>query len=97
MFLLLKNLTELKEKKPWDLNLAEQLRLEITRCYLSIQLEVELDLIGMWKAFLELKELGWIKGKLPKMVAVQAEGCAPIVKAWKNGDEHAPVWQNALY
>ena len=53
-------------------------------------------LIGMWKAFLELKELGWIKGKLPKMVAVQADGCAPIVKAWKNGDEHAPVWENAF-
>ena len=49
----------------------------------------------MWKAFLELKELGWIKGKLPKMVAVQADGCAPIVKAWKNGDEHAPIWENA--
>jgi len=52
-------------------------------------------LIGMWKAFLELKELGWVKGKLPKMVAVQANGCAPIVKAWKNGEEHAPLWENA--
>ena len=49
----------------------------------------------MWKAFLELKELGWVKGKLPKMVAVQANGCAPIVKAWENGDEHAPLWENA--
>ena len=52
-------------------------------------------LIGMWKAFHELKALGWIKGKLPRMVAVQADGCAPIVKAWANGDEHAPLWQNA--
>ena len=52
-------------------------------------------LIGMWKAFLELKELGWIDKKLPKMVAVQANGCAPIVKAWENGDEHAPLWENA--
>ena len=50
----------------------------------------------MWKAFLELKQLGWIKGKLPKMVAVQAEGCAPIVKAWENGEEHAPLWENAF-
>ena len=49
----------------------------------------------MWKAFLELKKLGWIKGKLPKMIAVQAEGCAPIVKAWEKGDEHAPLWENA--
>jgi threonine synthase len=52
-------------------------------------------LIGMWKAFHELKALGWIKGKLPRMVAVQAEGCAPIVKAWASGEEHAPLWQDA--
>ena len=52
-------------------------------------------LIGMWKAFKELKFLGWIKGKLPKMIAVQSSGCAPIVKAWQEGNEHAPVWENA--
>ncbi len=52
-------------------------------------------LIGMWKAFHELQQMGWITGKLPKMVAVQAEGCAPIVKAWEDGEEHAPLWENA--
>ena len=52
-------------------------------------------LIGMWKAFQELLEMGWIDGKMPRMVAVQAEGCAPIVKAWAAGDEHAPLWENA--
>lgn len=52
-------------------------------------------LIGMWKAFHELKELGWLTGKMPKMVAVQAEGCAPIVKAWEAGEEHAPLWEGA--
>ena len=52
-------------------------------------------LIGMWKAFQELKSLGWIKGKLPKMIAVQSSGCAPIVKAWQEGLEHAPIWENA--
>lgn len=53
-------------------------------------------LIGMWKAFHELKELGWLEdNKMPKMVAVQAEGCAPIVKAWEAGDEHAPLWEDA--
>lgn len=52
-------------------------------------------LIGMWKAFHELKQMGWIEGKLPRMVAVQAEGCAPIVKAWEAGEEHAPLWENA--
>ena len=52
-------------------------------------------LIGMWKAFQELKSLGWISGPLPKMVVVQASGCAPIVKAWKEGVEHADLWPNA--
>ena len=52
-------------------------------------------LIGMWKAFHELKALGWLEGPLPKMIAVQAEGCAPIVKAWENGEEHAPLWEDA--
>jgi threonine synthase len=52
-------------------------------------------LIGMWKAFAELREMGWVTGKLPRMVAVQATGCAPIVRAWEAGEEHAPVWENA--
>ncbi|MCP5540258.1 MAG: threonine synthase [Akkermansiaceae bacterium] len=52
-------------------------------------------LIGMWKAFNELKELGWLTGKLPRMVAVQASGCAPMVKAWEAGVEHAELWENA--
>lgn len=60
-------------------------------------------LIGMWKAFHELQALGWLKGqrapgepvRMPKMFAVQAEGCAPIVRAFEAGEEHAPVWENA--
>ena len=52
-------------------------------------------LIGMWKAFDELEKIGWIDSKRPKMVAVQAENCAPIVKAWEAGEQHAPLWQNA--
>ncbi len=52
-------------------------------------------LIGMWKAFHELKEIGWIQGPLPRMVAVQATGCAPMVKAYEAGEEHAPLWENA--
>jgi len=52
-------------------------------------------LIGMWKAFRELRELGWLSGPLPRMVAVQAAGCAPIVRAWENGETHAPLWENA--
>ena len=54
-------------------------------------------LIGMWKAFSELGQLGWIDAKRPRMVAVQATGCAPMVKAFENGDEHAEFWQNAAH
>ena len=49
----------------------------------------------MWKAFQELQHLGWITGDLPRMVAVQAEGCAPIVKAYDEGADHAELWENA--
>ena len=49
----------------------------------------------MWKAFAELKELGWLTGKLPKMIAIQSTGCAPIVNAFDQGLEHAPLWDNA--
>ena len=52
-------------------------------------------IIGMWKCFHELKELGWIDCKLPKMISVQSTGCAPIVKAWEEGSEFAEFWENA--
>ena len=52
-------------------------------------------LIGMWKAFAELKELGWLAGKLPKMIAIQSTGCAPIVNAFEKGLDHATLWDNA--
>jgi threonine synthase len=52
-------------------------------------------LVGMWKAFAELEALGWIDSKRPRMVSVQAEGCAPIVRAFQQGSERAEVWQNA--
>ena len=52
-------------------------------------------LIGMWKAFAELEALGWIGAKRPKMFAVQASGCAPMVKAFEAGLEHAERWENA--
>ena len=49
-------------------------------------------LIGMWKGFDELEKLGWIGPERPKMFAVQASGCAPIVKAFDDGVEHAERW-----
>ncbi len=52
-------------------------------------------LIGMWKAFDEMEELGWIKSDRPRMVSVQSSGCAPIVKAWDEGKSSAEFWPNA--
>jgi len=52
-------------------------------------------LIGMWKGFNELEELGWIDRKRPRMVSVQASGCAPIVKAFHDNKPAAEPWQNA--
>lgn len=52
-------------------------------------------LLGMWKAFEEMEELGWIGPERPRMVAVQSSGCAPIVKAWDEGKAGAEFWTNA--
>ena len=52
-------------------------------------------IVGMWKAFQEMEEMGWIDGKRPKMFCVQAEGCAPMVRAFREGSEFAEPWQNA--
>ena len=52
-------------------------------------------IVGMWKAFAEMEEMGWIGPKRPKMYAVQAEGCAPIVRAFREGAEFAEPWENA--
>lgn len=51
--------------------------------------------IGMWKAFSELEELGWISGKKPKMFVVQPSGCAPLVKAFEEGKDESTLWENA--
>ncbi|HYK38785.1 MAG TPA: threonine synthase [Candidatus Eremiobacteraceae bacterium] len=53
-------------------------------------------LIGMWKAFVELEELGWVKpGRRPKMIAVQSAGCAPVTRAFESGEKVSQMWQNA--
>ena len=50
-------------------------------------------MIGMWKAFAEMEALGWVGGKRPKMIAVQAEGCQPIVRAFEEGVEASRFWE----
>jgi threonine synthase len=52
-------------------------------------------MIGMWKAFDEMEELGWIGSERPKMITVQAAGCAPIVKAWEAGRNTSEMWADA--
>lgn len=52
-------------------------------------------LIGIYKVLLELRDLGWVSGPLPRLVAVQASGCAPIVRAWKEGATESEFWQGA--
>jgi threonine synthase len=53
-------------------------------------------LIGMWKAFEEMEQLGWVApGKRPKMIAVQSSGCAPVVRAFEEGKPASEAWQNA--
>jgi threonine synthase len=52
-------------------------------------------LIGMWKAFEEMEALGWVAGRRPRMVAVQASGCAPVAKAFRQGETVSQMWPNA--
>lgn len=53
-------------------------------------------LIGMWKAFIELEELGWVRpGKRPRMIAVQSSGCAPVVRAFEQKEKVSQMWANA--
>src|SRR5580698_5702290 len=52
-------------------------------------------LIGMWKAFEEMEQLGWVTGKRPKMIAIQASGCAPVARAYKEGADVSKMFENA--
>ena len=90
----LKEPYRIEGKKTMGLELAEQLGWELPDA-IFYPTGGGTGLIGMWKAFEELEALGWIGKKRPKMIAVQATGCAPIVKAFEEGLEHAPLWPNA--
>src|SRR5271163_3064942 len=81
-------------KKTMGIELAEQLGWEVPDV-IFYPTGGGTGIIGMWKAFAELEALGWIGPKRPRMVVVQAAGCAPMVKAWEDGVEHAPRWQDA--
>ena len=90
----LKEPYRIEGKKTMGLELAEQFNWELPDV-IFYPTGGGTGLIGMWKAFEELEAIGWIGAKRPRMIAVQADGCAPIVKAFESGEEHAPVWENA--
>lgn len=93
-FSTLKEPYRIEGKKTMGLELADQLGWKVPDA-IFYPTGGGTGLIGMWKAFNELKEIGWLTGPLPKMIAVQAEGCAPIVKAFEAGERHAELWENA--
>ncbi|HVK16028.1 MAG TPA: threonine synthase, partial [Fimbriiglobus sp.] len=90
----LKEPYRLEGKKTMGLELAEQLGWRLPDVILY-PTGGGTGLIGMWKAFDELEALGWIGAKRPRMYAVQASGCAPIVRAYEAGEEHAERWEDA--
>ncbi|MBL05273.1 MAG: threonine synthase [Planctomycetes bacterium] len=93
-FSTLKEPYRIEGKKTMGIELAEQLGWELPDVILY-PTGGGTGLIGMWKAFAELRELGWVGAKLPRMVAVQSTGCAPMVRAFEAGLEHAEPWEDA--
>ncbi|MGD1993334.1 MAG: threonine synthase [Anaerolineae bacterium] len=90
----LKEPYRLEGKKTMGFELAEQLGWELPDVIIY-PTGGGTGLIGMWKAFGELSELGWIGGHRPRMVTVQSTGCAPMVHAFHAGAEFATPWENA--
>ncbi len=83
-------------KKTMGLELAEQFEWKLPDVILY-PTGGGTGLIGMWKAFAELSALGWLRSEtLPRMVAVQSDGCAPIVRAFDEGSRFARPWENAI-
>ena len=93
-FSTLKEPYRIEGKKTMGLELAEQLGWDVPDVIIY-PTGGGTGLIGMWKAFAELAAIGWLGTKRPRMVAVQATGCAPIVKAFDEGTEHAALWTDA--
>jgi threonine synthase len=93
-FSTLKEPYRIEGKKTMGLELAAQLGWRLPKA-IFYPTGGGTGLIGMWKAFDELEQLGWIGPERPKMFAVQASGCAPIVRAFEAGEVHAERWEDA--
>jgi threonine synthase len=81
-------------KKTMGFELAEQFHWELPDAILY-PTGGGVGLIGMWKAFEEMEAIGWIGGKRPKMIAVQAQGCRPVVDAFERGEDQCRLFENA--
>lgn len=90
----LKEPYRIEGKKTMGLEIAEQMDWKMPDVILY-PTGGGVGLIGIYKALNELKKLGWVEGELPRLVAVQATGCAPIVKAWQEGKRESEFWANS--
>ena len=85
----------LEGKKTLGFEIAEQFDWQLPD-YIIYPTGGGTGLVGMWKAFNELQDLGWLEGhNFPKMVSVQSDGCAPVVKAFESGWDHCEFWKGA--
>jgi threonine synthase len=91
----LKEPYRLEGKKTMGLELAEQLDWE-TPDVLMYPTGGGTGLVGIWKAYAELAAMGWVRSPQPRFVAVQAEGCAPVVRAWEEKAETTAMWENPV-
>jgi threonine synthase len=91
----LKEPYRLEGKKTMGLELAEQLDWE-TPDVLMYPTGGGTGLVGIWKAYAELAAMGWVRSPQPRFVAVQAEGCAPVVRAWEDKAETTAMWENPV-
>jgi threonine synthase len=90
----LKEPYRIEGKKTMGYEIVEQLHWEVPDVILY-PTGGGVGIIGIYKALLELRQLGWIGSRLPRLVAVQAEGCAPLVRAWQEGSPVARPWEGA--
>jgi threonine synthase len=90
----LKEPYRLEGKKTMGFEVAEQFHWELPHAILY-PAGGGTGFIGMWKAFAELEQLGWLGAKRPKMIAVQAAGCAPVVRAFERGEPASEFWRDA--
>ncbi|MDX6261836.1 MAG: threonine synthase [Kribbellaceae bacterium] len=90
----LKEPYRIEGKKTMGLEIAEQLGWKLPDVILY-PTGGGVGLIGIWKALAELSALGWVEGPMPRLVAVQATGCAPIVQAWEKGLPESEPWPDA--